>query len=137
MMMIGRADSNGISKLIVVRRAEQYDDVFLNTWWICFREYVFVTFYQHSSMDCVKIYCALIKRMDSLIQMNLIRQATKLAIYTYHKVIVVIIMNSMVQIKIWVICNTFVMRCWDPWLSLAFGFQLPARYCWCAIVNIW
>ena len=97
--MIGRADSNGISKLIVVRRVEQYDDVFLNTWWICFWEYVFVTFYQHSSMDSVRIYCALIKRMDSLTQMNLIRQATKLAIYTYHKVIVVILMNSMARLK--------------------------------------
>lgn len=36
--------------------------------------------------------------MDSLIRMNLIQQATKLAIYIYHKVIVIIIMNSMVQI---------------------------------------
>lgn len=58
-------------------------------WGIRFREYTIIIFYVEPFMDSITIYCTM-----------MFWKATKLASYTYQKIIVTIIKSVFIKIKI-------------------------------------
>src|SRR5919106_5169744 len=78
-------------------------------WGIRFREYIVITFYVEHFMDSITIYCTMIWNIVAIWLANLLWKSTKLASYTYHKVIVTIIKSIFIKIKmIRIIYDSFI-----------------------------